>query len=87
MINKSEPERTCIGCKEKKSQKELIRVVRNKEGEIFIDETGRSNGRGAYICKSEECLTQAIKTKAFSKALKSEITEAFKEDLINTIRR
>lgn len=87
MIKKSEPERTCIGCREKKPQKELIRIVRNQNGEVSIDETGRSNGRGAYICKSEECFLQAVKTKAFSRALNTEATEALGKELIETIRR
>lgn len=87
MNMKQEPERTCIGCREKKSQKELVRIVRSPEGILFVDKEGRSNGRGAYICKSEECFEKAIKTKAFLKSLKAEPDEEVKKDLIETIRR
>ena len=52
MYLKAIPERTCIGCNEKKQKKELIRIVKDKEGNISIDEIGKSNGRGAYICKN-----------------------------------
>ena len=57
------PQRTCIGCKEKKEKRELIRIVKDKEGNITLDRTGRSNGRGAYICDNIQCLEKAIKTK------------------------
>ena len=52
---KNLPKRTCVGCGEIKLKKELIRIVKNKEGEIFIDRTGKANGRGAYICDNIEC--------------------------------
>ena len=51
MINKKKPERTCIACNEQKEKKELLRIVKSKEGVIEIDETGKKSGRGAYICK------------------------------------
>ena len=57
------PERTCMGCNGKKPKKELIRIVKNKEGEINIDRTGKMQGRGAYICDNIECLEKLIKTK------------------------
>ena len=50
------PQRTCIGCNSKKDKKDLIRVVKNKDGQISIDLTGKKDGRGIYLCKSEECL-------------------------------
>ena len=58
------PQRKCIVCQDRDSKKELMRIVKNKEGEIFLDPSGRANGRGAYICKDTECLKKAIKTKA-----------------------
>ena len=57
------PQRTCIGCKEKKDKKDLIRIVKDKDGNITLDRTGRANGRGAYICDNIQCLEKAIKTK------------------------
>ncbi len=61
------PQRTCVGCNIKKEKKDLIRVVKNKEGKIFIDTSNKMEGRGIYICKSEECLNKAIKNKRISK--------------------
>ena len=61
------PQRTCIGCREKKDKKELIRIVKDKEGNITLDRTGRANGRGAYICDNIQCLEKAIKTKLVPK--------------------
>ena len=57
------PLRTCMGCNEKKPKKELIRIVKNKEGVLSVDRTGKLEGRGAYICDSEECLEKALETK------------------------
>ena len=54
------PTRTCTGCRQVKNKKDLIRVVRDKEGNVFVDVTGRQNGRGAYICPNEECLEKAV---------------------------
>lgn len=69
------PQRMCIGCQTMKPKKELIRVVKNAEGIIKIDLTGKSPGRGAYICKSSECLEKAIKQKRFEKAFETRISE------------
>ena len=55
-MNKKTPMRKCIGCQESKAKKDLVRVVKPKDGDIFIDPTGKSNGRGAYICRSLSCL-------------------------------
>ena len=59
---KSIPLRTCMGCNEKKPKKELVRIVKNKEGQISLDKTGKASGRGAYICDSAECLEKVIKS-------------------------
>lgn len=71
MKTKKLPMRQCLGCKEMKLKKELIRVVRSPEGEISLDETGKKSGRGAYICPSADCLRKAIKMKAFDKCFDS----------------
>lgn len=78
---KSVPMRKCIGCLESKPKKELIRVVKNKDGEIFLDKTGRQNGRGAYICFNKECLEKAIKTKALNRAFEMEIKDETYDEL------
>ena len=69
------PLRTCMGCNEKKPKKELIRIVKNKNEEIFIDRTGKADGRGAYICDSVECLERIVKSKRLEKVLESKISE------------
>jgi predicted RNA-binding protein YlxR (DUF448 family) len=69
------PQRMCTGCMEMKPKKELLRVVRSKEGDITIDLTGKKPGRGAYICKSSECFTKAFKTKRLEKNLEVKIDE------------
>ena len=68
--------RMCVACREMKPKKELIRVVRTVEGEIVADETGRKNGRGAYLCRSEACLSKALKTRALDRALEQPLSEA-----------
>lgn len=79
------PMRTCIGCREMKAKQELIRVVKNKENEIFIDRTGKANGRGAYLCNDKDCLEKAIKTRALNKAFSMEINEQTYEELRKSI--
>ena len=76
------PTRTCTGCRQVKNKKDLIRVVRDKEGNVFVDVTGRQNGRGAYICPNEEFLEKAFKNKGLEKTLKiSQISEEVYQQL------
>lgn len=75
------PERTCIGCNQVKLKKELIRIVKNKEGQIFVDKTGKANGRGAYICNNVECLEKAIKTKRLERTFETSIDNNIYEGL------
>lgn len=79
------PLRQCTGCGQLKSKKEMIRVLKTTENEIFIDSTGKKNGRGAYICSSGECLNKAIKNKGIERSLKTaipkDIYERLKEEL------
>lgn len=79
---KKVPQRKCITCQDRDNKKELIRIVKNKEGEIFIDLTGKANGRGAYICKDSECLKKAIKSKALNRAFKMEVPDEVYEKLL-----
>ena len=80
------PLRMCTGCMEMKSKKELIRVVRSQEGEVSVDLTGKKSGRGAYICKSLECLEKAFKTKRLSRNLDVVISEEVAEELKEEIK-
>lgn len=83
--NKKVPQRKCIVCQDRESKKELMRIVKNKEGQIFIDPTKKANGRGAYICKDSECLKKAIKTKALNKAFKIEVSSEVYENLLKEL--
>lgn len=78
---KKVPIRKCIACGEQKPKKELIRVVKTKEDEVFVDFTGKANGRGAYICNSKQCFDLAIKRNAFNRALESKISDSVFEAL------
>lgn len=82
---KKVPQRKCIACQDRDNKKELVRIVKNKEGHIFLDKTGKANGRGAYICNCSECLKKAIKSNALSRAFKMEIPEDVYESLIKEI--
>jgi len=73
MDTKKKPERTCIACNNKKDKQELLRIVKSKEGIIDVDISGKKNGKGAYICKNEECLNKLIKTKRLEKVFEKEI--------------
>ncbi|WIV10900.1 YlxR family protein [Proteiniborus sp. MB09-C3] len=86
MKTKKIPLRKCLGCSEGKPKRELIRIVKNKDGDIFVDPTGKANGRGAYICKSIDCLEKAVKTKRLSKALEIEIPDKIYDDLSKEIK-
>ena len=81
------PERMCTGCGEKKPKRELIRVVKSPEGVISLDKTGRSPGRGAYVCPDLECLKKARKTnrieRVFESQIPEEVNEAHEKELEN----
>ncbi len=74
-MQKKIPMRKCVGCGEMKEKKEMIRVIKAPTGEVSLDVTGKANGRGAYVCKSEACLKKAYKNKGLEKSLKSPIPE------------
>ena len=79
------PMRQCTGCREMKSKKEMIRVLKTTEDEIVIDATGRRNGRGAYICPSMECFKKAVKSRGLERSLKmaipKEVYEALEKEM------
>lgn len=80
-MQKKIPMRQCLGCREMKPKRELIRVVRSPGGEISLDFKGKAPGRGAYICPAPACLKQAIKAKALERAFSTQIPEAVYEKL------
>lgn len=82
---KKQPQRTCIACNEQKDKRELLRIVKSKDGIIELDITGKKNGRGAYICKNEECLYKLIKSKRLEKVFESSISPELYESIRGVI--
>ena len=80
------PMRQCLGCREMKPKKELLRVVRTPEGEVLIDPTGKKSGRGAYICASLECLARARKQRQLERAFECAVDAAAYEALEAFVR-
>lgn len=79
------PTRLCVGCKESYPKRDLMRIVKNKEGNIFFDTTGKQAGRGAYICKNKECFQKAIKNQGFDKAFKEKVAISLLEKVEDEI--
>jgi predicted RNA-binding protein YlxR (DUF448 family) len=86
MKPKKTPMRMCLGCGEMKPKKELIRVVKSPEGEISLDFKGKAAGRGAYICRSTDCLEKARKARRFEKSFSCRIEEDVYEVMMNELR-
>ena len=84
-MDKKKPTRTCMGCNQPHEKNELLRIVRSKEGVVEVDLTGKKNGRGAYICKKEECLDKVIKSKRLQRVLECEISQELYESLRGAI--
>ncbi|HHW02815.1 MAG TPA: YlxR family protein [Thermoanaerobacterales bacterium] len=86
-VPKKIPQRMCLGCRQMKPKKELIRIVRTVDGKIEVDPTGKKSGRGAYFCKDPKCLEIALKEERLSKALDTSVSKEtinrLKEDLNN----
>lgn len=80
-MQKKIPMRQCLGCREMKPKRELVRVVKSPEGEIVLDRTGKAPGRGAYICPDAACLKKAEKGRALERAFSSQIPRAVYDEL------
>ena len=74
-MQKKIPQRQCMGCRERKSKRDMIRVVRTTEGVAVLDFSGKVNGRGAYVCPDPECLRKARKTRALERCLEVAISQ------------
>ena len=72
-MGKKIPMRMCVGCRQMKEKKDMIRVLRTQEGEFCIDITGKKNGRGAYVCKNPQCLHMAVKNHGLERSFKMSI--------------
>ena len=86
MKEKKPPMRMCVGCREMKPKRELIRVVKSPEGQVAMDPTGRKPGRGAYVCKSAECLKKAIKQKQLERAFECPLGDEVKDALLSQLQ-
>ena len=82
MKSKKVPLRKCIACGVHKDKRELIRIVKTKEGEFSVDFTGKKNGRGAYICSSQECMEKAMKKNALSRAFEMNVPANVQQALL-----
>lgn len=80
-MQKKIPMRQCLGCREMKPKRELIRAVRSPEGAVSLDLKGKAPGRGAYICPNSECLKKAVKSKALERALSAPIPDEIYAEL------
>ena len=78
---KNIPQRTCSVCRTQKNKNELLRVVKNKDNIINVDETGKQSGRGAYICPSKDCFAKAVKSKGLERSFKHAIPKEVYEKL------
>lgn len=85
MTPKKQPMRMCTGCGEMKPKRELIRIVKSKDGEISIDKTGKMAGRGAYLCYDPKCLKKAVKSgkigRSFGLQIPDEVYEQMEKEL------
>lgn len=85
-MEKKIPLRKCLGCNEMKPKKELMRIVKTKEGEIFIDETGKANGRGTYVC-SLDCAKKVIQKKSLDRAFNEKIENELYDELLKIVEQ
>lgn len=75
------PQRTCIGCRETRPKRELVRIVRNTSGAVEVDPTGKKSGRGAYLCKAKGCWEAALKKERLDRALRMKIAQENRKEL------
>lgn len=87
MIEKKSPQRMCIACREMKEKRELLRIVKNADGAIFIDNTGKQNGRGAYICNSIDCMKKCAKGRMLNRTFKCEVPLTVYEEVLAQISK
>ena len=85
MKPKKIPMRMCVGCREMKPKRELIRVVRSPEGEVSLDPVGKKPGRGAYVCRNQACLSRAIKQKQLERQLEVQLGQEVAAQLQETM--
>ena len=77
--------RMCVGCREMKEKRSLLRIVKSPDNVISFDRVGKAPGRGAYVCRSQKCLTKAVRQKQLERALETKIEEAVYSQLMEEI--
>ena len=87
MKPKKIPMRMCVGCREMKEKRDLIRIVRTPEGDAVLDPTGKKSGRGAYVCRRAECLQRAIRQKQLERQLEITLTQEITEALTGEMEK
>ena len=87
MKPKKIPMRMCVGCREMKEKRDLIRIVRTPEGDAVLDPTGKKSGRGAYVCRRAECLQRAIRQKQLERQLEIKLTQDITEALTGEMEK
>lgn len=85
-MNKKNPMRFCVGCREMKEKRVMIRVLRTQDNTFCIDTTGKKNGRGAYICKNADCLLKAVKNRGLERSFKTRIPKETAAELIEEMK-
>ncbi len=83
MKTRKMPQRQCVGCREMRDKQALLRIAVNASGMLFADNSGRAPGRGAYLCRNEECLAKAKKSRALDRAFEMKVPEEAYEILRN----
>jgi predicted RNA-binding protein YlxR (DUF448 family) len=79
------PQRTCVACRRTTAKRELVRIVRTSQGTVEIDSTGKTSGRGAYLCRAQQCWQLALKKNRLDHALKGKLTPQEKETLLGYV--
>ncbi len=75
------PLRQCVGCREMRSKRDMIRILKTPEGAFMLDSTGKKNGRGAYLCRNSQCFAKALKSRALDRSFRMSIPEEVYESL------
>ena len=84
---KHTPLRSCIVCREQKAKRELVRIVRKPTGEIVLDESGRTDGRCAYVCRADTCLAELVKRRALSRVFKTQVDAEVYTSVLEDIKK
>lgn len=84
---KKTPQRKCVVCNTHKDKKDLLRIVKDQEGQVTIDLTGKKNGRGAYICMDEKCIQQAKNKRSLNNSLKTNISEEIYQEIESYVKK